>query len=432
MDFLDTIKKKRTGETLANAEIDFLVRGVCDSSIPDYQLSAFLMAVCFKGMTPEETAYLTNAMANSGSTLDLSIFGKLSADKHSTGGVGDKTTLIVAPIAAALGCKIAKMSGRALGHTGGTIDKLESIPGYRSELTPTEFIKQVEDINIAVVGQSGSLAPADKALYALRDVTGTVESAPLIASSVMSKKIAAGSHNIVLDVKVGSGAFMRDIDSARELAVMMTDIGRRCGRNVRAALTDMNKPLGYAIGNVLEVKEAIDVLGGRGPDDLRDICVTLAGMIVGAVRGLPDSEAIELARETLASGEAYKKFVEWLERQGGDTRYITAPDMFGRANVIVEVRADSDGYISTMNTEKIGLASTKLGAGRTDKTSKIDPLAGIMLTKKTGDKVSCGDIIAELHTSTPELAEQASEIFKSAINISDQKPATQPLILEII
>lgn len=432
MDFLDIIKKKRLGKVLTNAEIDFLVKGTCDLSIPDYQLSAFLMAVCFTGMTPDETAYLTNAMANSGSTLDLSMFGKLSADKHSTGGVGDKTTLIIAPIAAALGCKIAKMSGRALGHTGGTVDKLESIPGYRCELTPDEFIKQVEDINIAVVGQSGALAPADKALYALRDVTGTVESAPLIASSIMSKKIAAGSHNIVLDVKVGSGAFIHDTESARELAVMMTDIGRRLGRNVRAALTDMDKPLGYAIGNVLEVKEAIDVLGGRGPDDLREVCVTLAGMIVGAVKGMPDADAIELARETLASGAAYKKFVQWIERQGGDSCYITAPDMFGRASVIVEVKADKDGYIGAMHTENIGLASTKLGAGRADKNSKIDPLAGIMLAKKTGDHVMRGDIIAELHTSTPELAEQAFEIFKSAITISDKKTEARPLILEIV
>ncbi len=432
MNFIDIIKKKRSGQELSDYEIDFLIDGVTGASIPDYQLSAFLMAVCFAGMTTKETAKLTDAMAKSGDMLDLSVFGKLSADKHSTGGVGDKTTLIVAPITAALECKIAKMSGRALGHTGGTVDKLESIPGYKSELTPIEFINQVKDINIAVVGQSGLLAPADKALYALRDVTGTVESAPLIASSIMSKKIAAGSHNIVLDVKVGSGAFMHDIESAKKLAHIMCDIGKRCGRNVRAALTDMNTPLGYAIGNVLEVKEAIEVLAGRGPDDLREVSITLAGMIVASVRGISDSEGIELARETLASGSAYKKFIEWIGYQGGDVRYISAPDMFGKANVVVPVKAETEGYICAMDTEKIGLASTKLGAGRTDKNSRIDPLAGIILKKKTGDKVNDGDIIAELHTSTPALATEAFEIFKSSITYSDSKPEEHPLIFEII
>ena len=432
MDFIDIIKKKRHGIELSDSEIDFLVDSVTNASIPDYQISSFLMAVCFTGMSAKETAKLTDAMAKSGDTLDLSVFKGLSADKHSTGGVGDKTTLIVAPIAAALGCKIAKMSGRALGHTGGTVDKLESIPGYKSELTPVEFINQVNDINIAVVGQSGLLAPADKALYALRDVTGTVESPPLIASSIMSKKIAAGAHNIVLDVKVGSGAFMHDIDSARSLARMMCDIGKRCGRNVRAALTDMDSPLGYAIGNVLEVKEAIDVLGGRGPDDLRQVSVTLAGIIVAAVKGISDSDGIELAREALACGAAYKKFIEWMDYQGADVRYITAPDMFGVANTVLQVRAESDGYIHGMNTELIGLAATKLGAGRTDKESKIDPLAGIIMKKKTGDKVNKGEIIAELHSSTPQLTAHAHEIFNSAITYSEVMPEKCPLIIDII
>ncbi|MBE6606187.1 MAG: thymidine phosphorylase [Ruminococcaceae bacterium] len=432
MNFIDIIKKKRSGLELTDGEIDFLINGVTSASIPDYQLSAFLMAVCFNSMTAKETAKLTDAMAKSGDILDLSVFGALSADKHSTGGVGDKTTLIVAPIAASLGCKIAKMSGRALGHTGGTVDKLESIPGYKSELTPIEFINQVKDINLAVVGQSGLLAPADKALYALRDVTGTVESPPLIASSIMSKKLAAGAHNIVLDVKVGSGAFMHDIESAKELADMMCDIGKRCGRNVRAALTDMDTPLGYAIGNVLEVKEAIEVLGGRGPDDLREVSITLAGMLVASVRGVSDSEGIELAREALASGTAYKKFVDWIEHQGGDIRYITAPDMFGKATTVLQVVAECDGYIQSLNTELIGLSSTRLGAGRVDKKSKIDPLAGIILKKKTGEKVYPGEIIAELHSSTPELVAEACEIFKSSITYSDSVPERRPLIFEII
>lgn len=432
MNFLDLIKKKRLGESLTNDEIDFFVSGVTDKSIPDYQLSAFLMAVCFTGMSAGETAYLTDAMAKSGDILDLSMFGSLSADKHSTGGVGDKTTLIVAPIAAALGCKIAKMSGRALGHTGGTVDKLESIPGYRVELAPDEFIRQVEDIGIAVVGQSGALAPADKSLYALRDVTGTVDCAPLIASSIMSKKLAAGSHNIVLDVKVGSGAFMTDFKSAKELAVMMCDIGNKCGRNVRAVLTDMDKPLGFAIGNILEVREAIDVLSGKGPDDLRLVSITLAGMLVASVKGISDSEGIELARETLASGKAYEKFIKWIACQGGDTRLITAPALFGEAPISYEVKATSDGYIYSMDTEKIGLASTRLGAGRENKTSVIDPLAGIMLKAKTGDYVHKGDLVATLYTSKSETIEDASKLFSSAVNISKDKPVTKKLILDTI
>ncbi len=432
MTYNDIIRKKRDGGELTEPEINYLISGVVSGDIPDYQLSAFLMAVYFKSMTSEETAILTNAMANSGDTLDLSEFGELSADKHSTGGVGDKTSLIVAPIVASLGAVVAKMSGRALGHTGGTVDKLESIPGYKTELHPKEFITQSKEIGIALVGQSGHLAPADKAMYALRDVTSTIESIPLIASSIMSKKLAAGAHNIVLDVKFGSGAFMQKCDDARELAIAMVDIGNRCGRRVRAVLSDMDTPLGYAIGNVLEVREAIDVLRGEGPDDLREVSITLAGVLISLVRSISVEEGTELAREALASGEAYAKFKEWISAQGGDVRYITAPELFGEAPVCVEVRADVSGYISKMNTEKIGLTSSRLGAGREKKGDKIDPLAGIMLKKKTGDKIDVGDVVAVLYTSSPELAAEGAKSFKSAYEVAKEKPASRELISAII
>lgn len=432
MNYLDLIIKKRDRKELSREEIEYLISGVAKNEIPDYQLSAFLMAVYFNGMNDEETAQLTDAMANSGDTLDLSCFGNLSADKHSTGGVGDKTTLIVAPTLAAIGAKVAKMSGRALGHTGGTVDKLESIPGYKTELSPAEFIMQVEKIGISVIGQSASFAPADKYMYALRDVTGTVSSAPLIASSIMSKKLAAGSHNILLDVKIGSGAFLHTTDEAYKLARMMCDIGRHLGRNVRALLTDMDRPLGSAIGNVLEVKEAIDILKGAGPEDLREVCTNLAGLLCAMVKGISDKDGIDLARETIASGAAYDKFKEWISTQGGDARYITAPELFGKAAVELEIKSERDGYISTMNTETIGNASTALGAGRINKETKIDPLAGIILHKKTGDKVSRGEVIAVLHSASPEKAEAGARIFKEAISYSDTKPEERPLIFDVV
>ncbi len=431
MNYIELIRKKRDGEKLSKDEINTLISGVTDGTIPDYQLSAFLMAVYFNGMTSDESIHLTDAMAHSGDMLDLSRFGSLSADKHSTGGVGDKTTLIVAPIVAALGGKVAKMSGRALGHTGGTVDKLESIPGYATELSLDKFLSQVDTVGVAVIGQTGSFAPADKSIYALRDVTATVNSAPLIASSIMSKKLAAGSKNILLDVKVGSGAFLKSKEAALELADLMCKIGSDCTRNVRAVLTDMDRPLGLAIGNVLEVKEAIDVLKGAGPEDLREICVTLAGLLCSMVKGLSDSEGISLAREALASGAAFSKFREWIAAQGGDIRYIDAPELFGCANVRYEVKADLDGYIYSMDTELIGHASTALGAGRLDKTTKIDPLAGIILAKKTGDRVSSGDTVAIVHTSTPEKAQTAADMIRSSLKISSDIPPIRPLIIDI-
>lgn len=432
MNYLDIIRKKRDGNSLSDSEIKYLIDGVASGDIPDYQLSAFLMAVYFKGMTPAETATLTDAMAKSGNTLDLSMFGTLSADKHSTGGVGDKTTLIVAPTVAALGGKVAKMSGRALGHTGGTVDKLDCIPGYKSELTPHEFISQVQNTGVAVIGQSAVLAPADKTMYALRDVTATVESIPLIASSIMSKKLAAGSQNIVLDVKFGSGAFMHDTNSARELATAMVDIGKRCGRNICAVLSNMDKPLGYAVGNILEIREAIDVLRGGGPDDLREVCTTLAGLLVSMVNSVSTDEGIARAREALASGASLNKFTEWISAQGGNTDYIKTPELFGAANVTLEVKADGSGYIFSMNTEAIGNASAKLGAGRIKKESVIDPHAGIIFKAKTGDYIRKGDTIAVLHAKSPELCDEAATIINDAIKFSMTEPETEPLILDII
>ena len=432
MTYNDIIRKKRDGGELSESEINYLISGVTSGDIPDYQLSAFLMATYFKSMTPAETAMLTDAMANSGDTLDLSLFGELSGDKHSPGGVADKTPLIVAPVVASLGGVVAKMSGRALGHTGGTVDKLESIPGYKTELEPDDFIAQSKRVGLAIVGQSGHLAPADKIMYALRDVTSTVDSIPLIASSIMSKKLAAGAHNIVLDVKFGSGAFMEKLEDAKELARAMVDIGNRCGRRVRAVLTDMDTPLGYGIGNVLEVREAIDVLRGEGPDDLREVSVTLAGVLISLVREISVDDGISLAREALSSGAAYAKFKEWIGAQGGDIRYITAPELFGEAKVCAPVKAEASGYISRMDTEKIGLTSSKLGAGRAKKGDTINPLAGILLKKKTGDKVEVGDIIAILHTSSPELAAEGIKNFSAAYEITKEKPPSRELISEII
>ncbi len=432
MNFNDLIRKKRDGGTLDQSELSAFVNGVTSAAIPDYQISAFLMATYFRGMTDKETSILTNEMANSGDTLDLSRFGTMSGDKHSTGGVGDKTTLIVAPIAAALGVKIAKMSGRALGHTGGTVDKLESIPGYRVELEPEEFLAQVERLGIAVIAQSGHLAPADKVLYALRDVTSTVDCPPLIASSIMSKKLAAGSHNIVLDVKVGSGSFLESYEDAEKLAEMMVNIGKHCNRRVRAVLTDMDTPLGYAVGNVLEVIEAIKVLRGEGPEDLRQVSLVLAANLVMMAREIGYDEAYKLAVDTLASGAAYEKFKAWICAQGGSMKHIEYPEFFGRANVVCEIKADRNGYIGHTDTALIGAASAALGAGRAKKGDKIDPLAGIVLKKKTGDEIEIGETLAELHTSTPEAAQLGAEKLRKAITVTDAPTETLPLILKTI
>ncbi len=428
MRMYDIIKKKRDGGALSKEEIEFFIKGYVDGSIPDYQASAFCMAVFYSGMTEEETANLTLSMANSGDTVDLSRFGTLSADKHSTGGVGDKTTLIVAPICASLGCVMAKMSGRGLGHTGGTIDKLESIEGFNTALSPEEFFNQVEKTGIAVVGQTGNLTPADKKLYALRDVTATVDSLPLIASSIMSKKLAAGAHNIVLDVKCGSGAFMKTPEDAEALATEMVKIGKMCNRNTRAVITNMNRPLGNNIGNALEVQEAIDVLKNNGPEDLKEVCLTLATEIVSSTKGISREEARALTEDALESGKAYNKFMEWVKAQGATQNEL----IFKKAEYSYDVISETDGYIVSSDAEKIGISAVILGAGREKKEDTIDMSAGIILNKKTGDKVSTGDTIATLYSCNKNSFEGAEKQFIDALEFSEKEPQQEPLIYKVI
>ena len=428
MRMYDIIKKKRDGGALSKEEIDFFIKGYVDGSIPDYQASAFCMAVFYSGMTEEETASLTLSMAHSGDTVDLSRFGTLSADKHSTGGVGDKTTLIVAPICASLGCVMAKMSGRGLGHTGGTIDKLESIEGFNTALSPEEFFTQVEKTGIAVVGQTGNLTPADKKLYALRDVTATVDSLPLIASSIMSKKLAAGAHNIVLDVKCGSGAFMKTPEDAESLATEMVKIGKMCGRNTRAVITNMNRPLGNNIGNALEVQEAIDVLKNAGPEDLREVCLALATEIVASTKGISREEATILTNDALTSGKAYNKFIEWVKAQGATQNELS----FKKADYTYDVISETDVYIVSSDAEKIGISAVILGAGREKKEDTIDMSAGIILNKKTGDKVTKGDTIATLYSCNKNSFEGAKKQFLDALEFSENEPIKEPLIYKVI
>ena len=432
MRMYDIIKKKRDGGELSKAEIEFFIKGYVDGTIPDYQASALCMAIFYSGMTEEETAALTLAMAHSGDTVDLSQFGNDTADKHSTGGVGDKTTLIVAPIAASLGCIMAKMSGRGLGHTGGTIDKLESIDGFNTALSPDEFFSTVEKTGLAVVGQTGNLTPADKKLYALRDVTATVDSIPLIASSIMSKKLAAGAHTIVLDVKCGSGAFMKTPEDAKALALEMVKIGNNCGRNTAAVITNMDIPLGNNIGNALEVKEAIDVLRGNGPDDLREVCLSLATQIVALSKGITHDEAKELCLDTLNSGKAFEKFKEWISAQGGNEDWIENPELFPESTYKKDIIADGDGFISQMDAEIIGIASVILGAGRETKDDSIDMSAGIILRKKTGDEIKKGDILATFYTCKEESFSSAENKFLESLEFSDIKPQKQPLIFDIV
>lgn len=428
----DLIQKKKNGEELTPAELDFLVQGYTNGTIPDYQMSAFAMAVYFQSMTPAETAALTDAMARSGDTVDLSCFGDLSVDKHSTGGVGDKTTLIVAPLVASLGCKVAKMSGRGLGHTGGTVDKLESIPGYKTTLTGEEFLSQVSEIGVAVIGQSGNLAPADKKLYALRDVTATVDSIPLIASSIMSKKLAAGSHSIVLDVKFGSGAFMKTEEDAAALARAMVDIGTECGRNVTAVLTNMDIPLGCGIGNALEVAEAMQVLRGEGPDDLRRVSLVLAAHMVSLSLGITVDEAMVRVEDALDNGHAWNTFCRWITAQGGDPLVCEDPSRMKQSSIIREVRAPRSGYITHMNTEKIGEAAVVLGAGRARKEDDIDPAAGLRILKKTGDLVHAGDALAILHTEREDAFEDGAARYLDAIAFGEDAPEEMPLISRVI
>lgn len=432
MRMYDIIQKKRDGEVLTDAEINFFVDGVTSGEIPDYQTTALLMAIYFRGMTEHETSTLTLAMAKSGDMIDLSGIKGVTVDKHSTGGVGDKTTLIIAPIVSALGGKLAKMSGRGLGHTGGTVDKLESFAGFNTELEPKAFLDQVNDIGICVVGQSGNLAPCDKKLYALRDVTATVDSIPLIASSIMSKKIAAGSSAIVLDVKTGSGAFMKTIEDSKLLAQKMVDIGYSVGRRTAALITNMDIPLGNAIGNALEVKEAIDTLKGAGCDDLTEVCIALASNMTMLVTG----ESLDVCKEkvlgAIKDGSALKKLREMVQAQGGDPKMVDDPELLPKASCIQNVLAPCDGYIKHMDAEKIGISSVILGAGREKKGDPVDYSAGIILKAKTGSLVKKGDVIAEFHTNLPEKIASAEELFLSAIEYSDTAIEAPVLVYDII
>lgn len=414
MRMVDLIEKKRDGFELSTEEIQFIVTGYTKGEIADYQMSAFLMAVYFKNMSERERADLTIAMANSGDQIDLSAIDGIKVDKHSTGGVGDTTTLVLGPLVAACGVPVAKMSGRGLGHTGGTIDKLEAIEGFHVEITSEEFIKQVNDIKLAVVGQSGNLTPADKKLYALRDVTATVNSIPLIASSIMSKKIAAGADAIVLDVKTGEGAFMKTEEDARELAHAMVGIGNSTGRKTMAIISDMSQPLGFAIGNALEVKEAIETLQGKGPEDLTELCLVLGSQMV-VVGGKAETleEARGMLEEVIANGKALEVMKQFIEAQGGNPAVVDDVDLLPQAKFVTEVPSEQDGYISFMEADEIGTAAMVLGAGRATKESEIDLAVGIVLNKKVGDRVEKGESIATIYSNTEELAECMKMLYNS-------------------
>lgn len=432
MRMYDIIAKKRDGGELTPEEITFFVRGCTSGEIPDYQTSALLMAIVLKGMTNAETAALTENMAASGEMADLSSIPGVKADKHSTGGVGDKTTLVVAPIVASLGVKVAKMSGRGLGHTGGTADKLESIPGMRLTIGRDEFFDIVRRVGVSLITQSGNLVPADKKLYALRDVTATVESIPLIASSVMSKKIAAGADCILLDVKAGSGAFMKTTEDAVRLAETMVAIGEHAGRRTAALITDMSCPLGNAVGNSLEVREACDTLRGRGPADLTELCVELsAGMLHLAGKG--DLQICrDMAAAQIRNGAGFAKLKEMVSAQGGDTSVLEDGEKFPKAKLCREITADSDGYLYSMNTEEIGISSMLLGAGRRTKDDPIDYSAGIVLRKKTGDRVHKGEPLAVFHTSGEEKFAEAEQVFRQALEIRPEAPQKTRLIQALV
>lgn len=433
MRMYDCISAKKAGRELSKEEIEYIVGGFTGGSIPDYQMSAFLMAVCLKGMTERETLFLTMAMAESGDMLDLSPIEGKKVDKHSTGGVGDKTTLIVAPIVAALKVPVAKMSGRGLGHTGGTIDKLESFPGFVTELSEEKFFAQVNQIHLALMAQTANLAPADKKIYALRDVTATVDSIPLIASSVMSKKLAAGADVIVLDVKAGSGAFMKTEEEAVLLAKEMVKIGNNAGRKTCAVVTDMSQPLGYAIGNILEVKEAIRALRGEGAKDLMEASYTLAAqMLFGAGRVVDFNEGYALAESAVKSGAAFEKFCEFVRAQGGDESYARNPEKFARAAFVREVKAEKKGYITRMQTEEIGMISLLLGAGRETKESVIDLSAGIQICVKIGDYVKAGDTIALLHTNDNTKMAEAEIRLLNAVIIEENAKKSPEHVLAIL
>ncbi|MBQ3136278.1 MAG: pyrimidine-nucleoside phosphorylase [Clostridia bacterium] len=432
MRIYDIISHKRDGHELTDEEIRFFIDGYVKGEIKDYHASALLMAVYLNGMSDREMVTLTLEMAKSGDMLDLSMIDGITVDKHSTGGVGDKTTLIVTPVVASLGAKVAKMSGRGLGHTGGTVDKLESIDGFNVELSPDEFISTVKRTGICVVGQTGNLAPADKKLYALRDATATVGCMPLIASSIMSKKLAAGSQCIVLDVKYGSGAFMKTKADAEELSAKMVEIGKMAGRKMAAVISDMDTPLGKNIGNTLEITEAVETLRGQGSADLREVSLTLAANLISLARDIEYSEARQLCENVLDDGSAYKKFMEFISAQGGNAEMVADIRKLPVAKIIHRVIAPKSGYLSNTDAEKIGSASVILGAGRVNKEDSIDYTAGIILRKKKGDKITAGDVIAEFHTNDEKRITDAENVFFEAITFSEKLPEKTELIYKVI
>lgn len=433
MNMVDIITKKRDGGELTPEEIRFFIDNYVKDRIPDYQASALLMAIYFRGLSRAETFALTEAMEFSGDVENLSDLPGVKVDKHSTGGVGDKTTLVVAPVAAAAGVTVAKMSGRGLGFTGGTADKLEAIPGFRTRLEPAEFHRQLEELGLAVITQTGSITPADKKIYALRDVTGTVESPGLIASSIMSKKLAAGSDGIVLDVKCGSGALLKDLAEAENMAELMIDIGRKAGRKMVAVISDMSQPLGRTVGNALEVEEAVQVLKGGGPADLRQLCLELAGEMIW-IGGRAESfeEGKETARQVLSDGRALEKFRQMVRRQGGDDRIVEEPERMGSSRYSRDVLAGRTGFIAEMATREIGRASQHLGAGRLRKEDEIDFTAGIRMHVRIGNFVKEGDVLATLYGADSRRLEEAEIIMEAAIRISAEPVAPPKLIQKLI
>lgn len=433
MRMYDIIMKKRNGGELSKEEITFFVEGYTRGEIPDYQAAALMMAVYFRKMTERETAMLTMAMAASGDRLDLSGIRGIKVDKHSTGGVGDKTSLALAPMVAACGVPVAKMSGRGLGHTGGTIDKLESFPGFHTALTPERFMENVNRIGIAIMGQTADLAPADRKLYALRDVTATVDNMSLIASSIMSKKLAAGADAIVLDVKTGSGAFMKEEKDARALAEEMVKIGRNAGRKTVAVISDMDQPLGRAVGNALEVREAVDTLRGRGPEDFTELCLTLGSrMLMAGGKASGEEEARQMLREAVDSGRALRKLAELVEAQGGDSRAVYEPELLPKAEMICPVPAPAEGYIEHIACDEVGICSLILGGGRETKESVIDLSVGLVLCKKRGDYVRAGEPIAMLHANDEEKADLACRRYLGACRIGKEPCESSPLIKAVI
>ena len=433
MRMYDLILKKRHGETLTKEEIRWMIRQYTDGVIPDYQMSAMMMAICFQGLDKKETYELTMAMAESGEMLDLSMIHGIKVDKHSTGGVGDKTSLALTPIVASLGIPVAKMSGRGLGHTGGTIDKLESIPGFSTQLTDEAFEEQVNSIGISIMGQTKDLAPADKLLYALRDVTATVDQISLIASSIMSKKLAAGADAILLDVKTGSGAFMKEESDAIELAQEMVDIGKSAGRKMTAVITNMDEPLGMAVGNILEVKEAIATLKGNGPKDFTELVETLAAhmLILGGVAN-DFEEGRKKVREVISNGKALDKLKQFVKAQGGDPKYIDQPELFDQATIIEEIRSEQDGFVGSINAQEMGICSLILGGGRETKDSVIDPTVGLVFSKKVADEVKKGDILATIYGNDKEKVKQAVDHLKENYHIIEEKPKKPAMIREVL